>query len=163
MPKWLKIILGVIGAIIIFFAIDIVCIFTLNKPLFAIKEDNGGSTSLVYRGLLYDTYNCPEYSTPQIKAKGIKFACAEAKTDTGKVIELKDKTKEIENFMCAEALESFYEDDQYIYFWSCIKNEYMVVIYENGFEETISDALKNKTITISDLDRYNISYYKEEK
>ncbi len=39
----------------------------------------------------------------------------------------------------------------------------MIVKYESGFEEPISEALKDKTITISDLDRYNISYYKEEK
>ncbi len=157
MPKWLKISFGIIGTIIIFFVVDLICIFTLNRPLFAIKKDNGTT----YKGLLYDTYNCPEYSTPQIKAKGTKFTCAVAKKDIGKVIELVDKTKEIEDFICAEALESFYEDDQYTYFWSCIKNEYMIVRYESGFEETISDALKNKTITISDLDRYNISYYKE--
>ena len=73
------------------------------------------------------------------------------------------ETKDIKDFHCAEALESFYEDDNYVYYWSCIKNEYMIVKYENGYEETISNALKNNTIKISDLDDYNISYIKETK
>ena len=37
----------------------------------------------------------------------------------------------------------------------------MIVKYESGFEETISDALKYGTIKISDLDRFNIDYIKE--
>lgn len=163
MKKWWKISLGIIGVVIIFFAVDLICIFTINRPLFAIKEDNFASGGLVYIGLLYDTYSCPEYSSPQIKAKGTKFNCAISKDNVGKVIELVDKTKEIADFACNETLESFYEDDDYIYFWNCIKNKYMIVKYENGLEETISDALKNKTITISDLDRYNINYLKQEK
>lgn len=76
MKKWLKIILGVLGVIILLIGIDIVCIFIINKPLFAIKENSKDSANLVYRGLLYDTYNCHEYSVPQIKAKGSKFTCA---------------------------------------------------------------------------------------
>ena len=44
-----------------------------------------------------------------------------------------------------------------------MKNKYMIVKYESGYEETISDALKYKAITISDLDKYNISYIKENK
>ncbi len=93
MKKWVKIILGVIGVVVILLVVDLICIFTINRPLFAIKEDNGDS-SVVYKGLLYNTYNCKEYSTPQIKAKGTKFNCATGKKDIGKVIELVDKTQE---------------------------------------------------------------------
>lgn len=81
MKKRLKIIIGVVGIIILLFAIDIVCIFTINKPLFAIKEDNGDSVNLIYRGLFYDTYNCHEFPTPQIKVKGAKFTCTAIKYD----------------------------------------------------------------------------------
>ena len=48
-------------------------------------------------------------------------------------------------------------------YWNCIKNEYMIVKYENGYEETISEALKKGTININDLDSYNIEYIKEKK
>lgn len=81
MKKWLKITLGVIGGIILLFAIDLMCIFTINKPLFAIKEDNGDSVHLIYRGLFYDTYNCHEFPAPQIKLKGTKFTCVAIEYD----------------------------------------------------------------------------------
>ena len=152
-------ILILILVLVLLVILDLVCIFNISRPLFAIKENNG----YVYRGLFYDTYNCPEYSIPQIKSKTAKFNCAIDCKDVGKVNEIVDTTKSIENFACAEALESFYEDNDYIYFWGCMKNQYMIVRYESGFEETISDALKYGTITISDLDRYNISYIKQEK
>ena len=73
---WPKvIIMAIIVGIILLFAIDLVCIYTINRPLFAIKEDNGDSVDLIYRGVFYDTYNCHEYSALQIKAKGSKFTC----------------------------------------------------------------------------------------
>lgn len=163
MKKWLKITLGVIGGIILLFAIDILCIFTINRPLFAIKEDNGDSVNLIYRGLFYNTYNCHEFATPQIKVKGAKYTCAVLEFDAGSVVSIEDKTKNIEDFACDTVLEKFYEDSNYTYYWNCMKNEYMIVKYENDFEETISNALKYGTITINDLDRYNIDYIKENK
>ena len=161
MKKWLKITLGVIGGFGLLLVIDLVCIFTIHRPLFAIKEDNGDSVNIVYRGLLYDTLYCHEYSTPQVKPKGTKISCAVERFDVGDVVSIKDTTKEINDFACAEALESFYEDDMYKYFWNCMKNKYMIVQYESVFEEPVSEALKYGTITISDLDRFNIDYIKE--
>lgn len=161
MKKWLKITLGVIGGFGLLLVIDLVCIFTIHRPLFAIKEDNGDSVNIVYRGLLYDTLYCHEYYTPQVKPKGTKISCAVERFDVGDVVSIKDTTKEINDFACAEALESFYEDDMYKYFWNCMKNKYMIVQYESGFEEPVSEALKYGTITISDLDRFNIDYIKE--
>lgn len=161
MKKSKKIILKVIGIFIMLLILDLVCIFLINRPLLAIKQDNGDSVNLIYKGLFYDTYNCHEYSIPQIKLKGTKFACAIERVDIGKVVKIKDKTKNKINFSCAEILESFYQDENYIYFWECKKNKYMIVEYESGFEESISSALKYKTIKISDLDKFNIDYIKE--
>ena len=95
MKKWLKITLGVVGGIIILFAIDLICIFTINRPLFAIKEDNGDSVNLIYRGLFYDTYNCHEFSVPQIKVKGAKYTCVVLEFD--EQIKSNYKPTEIEN------------------------------------------------------------------
>lgn len=72
----LKIILGIIVTIILCFILDFISIFSLNRPLFAIREDNGDSVNIIYRGIFYDTYNCIEYSVPQIKSKGTKFTCS---------------------------------------------------------------------------------------
>ena len=160
MKKMLKVILAVIGIVALLFIIDLICIFAINRPLLAIKEDNGDSANLIYRGLVYNTYNCHEYSSPQIKLKGSKFTCA---ASSNKIIEIIDKTKDIKDFACNETLESFYQDDNYNYYWNCIKNEYMIVKYENGYEETISEALKKGTINIKDLDSYNIECIKEKK
>ncbi len=89
------------------------------------------------------------------------------KDDNKEVIDgdyvLIDKTKEQPDFVCAEALEGFYEDDDYLYYYSCIKSDYIVVRYKDGHEEPVKDALKNGKITIKDLDKYGISYYKELK
>lgn len=161
MKKFIKIFLIIIGIIILSTVIDLVCIFTINRPLFAIKDDCDCVYS-VYRGVFYDTYNCPEYSVPQIKAKSTKFSCADVIVNIGDVVEIVDTTKKIDDFTCAEALEEFYSDDNYAYYWSCIKDKYMIVKYESGFEETISSALKNGTIDISDLDRYGIDYIRDD-
>ena len=163
MKKWMKISLGVIGGTLALIVIDLLCIFTLHRPLLAVREDNGDSVNIVYRGLLYDTLYCHEYSTPQVKPKGTKISCAVERVDVGDVVSIKDTTKEIKDFACAEALESFYEDDMYKYFWNCMKNKYMIVKYDDGFEETISQALLKGHIEIQILDKFNISYIKYEK
>ena len=163
MKKVIKYIFWAISLLFLLFVMDLTCIFIIKRPLFGIRVDNGDSVNIVYKGLLYDTYNCNEYATPQIKAKDTKFLCAVEITNIGEIKEIVDTTKEIKDFMCAEALESFYEDENYIYYWSCIKNNYMIVRYKRGYEETISEALKYGTITITDLDNFNIYYIKEEK
>ena len=76
MKKNLKIVVGILMVIILYFVIDFICIFTINKPPFAVKEDNGDLVNIIYRGLFYDTYNCIEYSVPQIKSKVAKFTCS---------------------------------------------------------------------------------------
>ena len=74
-----------------------------------------------------------------------------------------DKTTEMESFNCNQMLERFYEDDTYEYFYSCVKSTYVVVKYSDGTEQEVREALKDGKITIKDLDKYNISYYKQER
>lgn len=158
MKKSLKIILIIISIIILCFITDLICVFMIERPIFAIKDENN-----VYKSIIYDTYICDEYTVPQIKLKGTKFSCSNVKVDISKVIEIVDTTKDIEDFACAEVLEQFYEDEIYRYYYSCIKSEYIIVKYENGYEQTVANALKYGTINIDDLDLYNIKYIKEEK
>lgn len=163
MKKWLRIGLGVIGIMILCNVIDLVCIFTINRPLFAIRTDNDGSINVVYKGIFYDTYDCAEYSALQIKSKGTKFSCAISRFEIGNVIEIVDTTRDMKDFACAEVLEEFYEDDESVYYYNCIKSKYIVVRYESGYEETVENALKYGTIQISDLDDYNIDYIRYDK
>lgn len=159
MKRLIKIMLGIIIVIIICIVVDFICIFTMNRPLFGIQVRQ----PYTYTGLFYNVYNCPEYPMAQIKSKKTKFSCAISRTEIGKVIDIVDETKDMKDFACAEALEGFYEDDNYQYFFSCIKGKYIVVKYESGFQETVKDALKYGTITIDDLEHYGISYIKYEK
>lgn len=156
MNKYLKIMFLLIGIIILSIIIDLICIFTINKPIFAIKINNDE----VYKGLFFDTYNCQEYSIPQIKTKRTKFSCSVSRINIGKLTKIVDKTKNMKNFACAEMLEQFYEDEEYEYYYSCIKGKYIIAKYESGYEETVENSLKYKTITIKDLDKYNIDYIK---
>lgn len=126
MKKSLKIILIIISIIILCFITDLICVFMIERPIFAIKDENN-----VYKSIIYDTYICDEYTVPQIKLKGTKFSCSNVKVDISKVIEIVDTTKDIEDFACAEVLEQFYEDEIYRYYYSCIKSEYIIVKYEN--------------------------------
>lgn len=64
---------------------------------------------------------------------------------------------------CDSALETFYEDDNAIYKWSCIKNSYMKVQYSDGSSQLVSDALESGAITIADLDNNHILYEEEMK
>ena len=72
MKKRFKIIIGIIFVLLGMVIIDLICVYTINRPIFAISDDSG----FVYKGLFYDTYNCPEYSVVKIKSKGTKFNCA---------------------------------------------------------------------------------------
>lgn len=74
-----------------------------------------------------------------------------------------DTTKLSSNFACAQAIDVFYEDSNYKYYYTCIRSNYIVVEYTNGTKENIKVALKNNRIKITDLDKYNISYLKEQK
>ena len=73
-----------------------------------------------------------------------------------------DKVKE-ENMACAEALEQFYEDKEYIYYFPCIKSKNVIVIYSNGYQETVATSLEYGDITIEDLERNNIEFIKHKK
>lgn len=161
MKKCIKCIMLVILIILVLLVIDLICIFTIHRPLLTQAEDYGSYA--IYKGIFYNTYNCEEYSVPQIKFKWEKFNCASIKINLGKVVSIIDKTKDIKDFACDEMLEEFYQDNDYKYYWNCIKDEYIIVKYESGYEETVSNALLNKTITIRDLDNYNIDYIKEKK
>lgn len=95
MKKWTKTLLKIIIIAILLLVIDLISIFVFSKPIFAIKEKNNDSTNVIYKGLLYNTYICHEYTVPQIKIKGTKYNCSHI------IIEKNKKSKyeiaEIEN------------------------------------------------------------------
>ncbi len=73
-----------------------------------------------------------------------------------------DETQDPE-VLCATAMEEFFEDDNYTYYFTCEKSGSVKVIYNDNTMEKVTVALKSGHIKITDLDRFNITYVKEEK
>lgn len=73
MNIYLKTLVIIISVIVLLVVIYLVCIFTINRPIIAIKKDN------VYYGIFYDSYDCMEYSVLQIQPKNSKFSCVVSK------------------------------------------------------------------------------------
>ena len=73
MNKYLKIFLIVIISIFLLVVVDLTCIFTINRPIIAIKKHN------VYYGIFYDSYDSMEYSVLQVQPKNSKFSCVVSK------------------------------------------------------------------------------------
>lgn len=156
-----RIILIIVAVFTLHTIIDLVAIYNFNKPLFAFKGDNHK-----YHGLLYDTYFCPEFSAPFIKAKWNKYECVvipkseETKEEVKEVEKIVDKFLTEPGLMCAQALELFYSDNEFDYYFSCMKSGMIIVYYTDGTEETIKEALGKGRITLDDLNKYHIGYYK---
>lgn len=73
-----------------------------------------------------------------------------------------DETKN-SNISIAQALELFYSDETYDYYFSSIKSQYVIVNFKDGTKKTVKEALKNNEITIADLDAFKIEYSKKAK
>lgn len=72
-----------------------------------------------------------------------------------------DETTELDDFSCPSGLEEIYLDNDYIYYLPCIKSEYIKVIFQDNKELSLIEALKYNKVSIEDLDRFNIKYYKK--
>ena len=56
-------ILVVVVLLFISVCVDMISIYGVNKPVFAVFDKDKN----MYRGLFYNTYICPAYSAPKIK------------------------------------------------------------------------------------------------
>ncbi len=77
------------------------------------------------------------------------------------ITEIIDRTV-TEGIPTDQALQPFCMDEKYIYSFPSIRSEYIIVKFNNGNEMTVIDALEKGLVTINDLDRWNIQYYKKE-
>ena len=158
--KYKKYILIAVFSIIFIIIIDISqAIIFQNSPVLKIREHfDGGTLYYKDKGLITYTYNCIGEKRKTV-LKWEKYSCPLKET----TFEIIDESKNIKDFICAEALEEIYRDDEYIYFLSCMKSEYIKVNYSpNHFSENIITALKEGRVKISDLDIFKIDYIKKE-
>lgn len=82
-------------------------------------------------------------------------------SDVVTVVDIIDRT-ETEPLLTADALEGFWCDDEFTYYFASIKSHYVIVHYSDGTQETVREALEAGRVTLADLDRFGIDYYKEE-
>ena len=74
-------------------------------------------------------------------------------------ITLIDKSK---GSNCAQAIEYFYEDNAYKYYFTCIKSSSMYLLID-GKEYPLKEALNNKVTTIKELEENGIKFLKQSK
>lgn len=109
------------------------------------KKEENSSSKVVEENL--------ELENKIIKKKSIKPGL-----ENDKNIILIDKS----NGTCAQAIEVFYEDAYYKYYFSCIKSHSMYV-YKNGIEYRLVDALNKGIVTIKELEENGYSFPKISK
>lgn len=68
-----------------------------------------------------------------------------------------------ETGICAEALEGFYSDSVYDYYFPCIKSKTTFVKFADGRKITVANALKEGLVTIKELEEKGLQIYKELK
>ncbi len=85
-----------------------------------------------------------------------------ADTADGVIVKITDHAKE-ENIPCDTALEKFYEDEKYEYYFGVIKSQYVKVTYSDGTTENIVTALNAGRVTVEALDAFGIEYYTKAK
>lgn len=80
------------------------------------------------------------------------------------IIKGKSKLKIIDaTYACAPSPEKFYEDEEYIYSFACVKSQSVYVKFENGNKMLIVDALEAEKVTIKELIYAGLEVYKEKK
>lgn len=148
MMKKILIIISVFFGII--FLDSIQALIFDNSPIIGIKIGNEKKV-----GILVETHYC-WYGKRDTVIEGFNYSCEYEKEKYVLV-------NEQGSSLCFQMLAAFYEDDIYTYYWSCANDNNMIVKYNDGSKELISEALKNKHIDIQALDKFNISYIKEKK
>lgn len=96
------------------------------------------------------TETTPEVTTPEPEKPD---------NPTKEVSNIVDLTK-TQNIITPDALECFYTDANFHYFFDSIKSAYVTVYYKDGTEENVIAALQAGHITVTDLKKYDIWYSK---
>lgn len=66
-------------------------------------------------------------------------------------------------YSCSTVAETFYEDDEYVYSFPCVKSSSIFVKFENGNKMLVVDALEQNKVTIDELLDAGLEVYKNKK
>lgn len=78
--------------------------------------------------------------------------------ESEKKIEILDAT-----YICAEALEKFYEDEKFEYYFTCMKSGSVYVKFANSNKMLVVTALEEELVTIEELLDAGLKVHKIEK
>lgn len=108
-------------------------------------------------GEVFLTYG---YSDDTVHIRWI-YKMKAAVNDGGReVLKITDRAEK-ENISTDTALEKFWSDGVYDYFFGSIRNEYVIVEFSDGTKKTVKEAFDDGEISISDLDKFKIGYIKQ--
>ena len=151
MKKTIKYLCILVGVILLIFLMDLSRSVLFNKePLIVISTTNDNGVK-VSNSILYKTYNCN--GKIYVESISSKFNCP----IENKLITLTQNNKDI----CIDGIDYFYEDENYRYYFTCLKSNYIIVNI-NDKEYMLKDALENGIITIKDIEN-KIELKKENK
>lgn len=146
MKGLLKVTLGVLAILILVIIVDLMWITIFKRPIFAVKEDNGDSVNMIYKGVFYDTYMCHEYTKPKIHLKGTKLTCT-PKLSTYKIEDKNFIIEESNSLVNKKTFAFTYNDIDYYY----ENTEFKIYIEENSNRYDLKTALENNLIKFNNI------------
>lgn len=66
-------------------------------------------------------------------------------------------------YSCNQSREKFYEDDNYVYYFPCVKSTSIFVKFPNGNKILVVKALEENKVTIDELIKAGLEVIKEDK
>ena len=166
--KVVQSILCVLSIIVIYFLIDLFCIWYTGKPVIYLKKEQA-DYHILYKSLVYDVYNCNSPNVVMgtfIVKKKEKFECKSITLEEAKklkVISIVDQTKENKDFVCNDNKEVLFEDDENVYYFECPKSDFVIVEYDDGSKDTIKSAINKGLVNLTILNEFEISFKSESK
>lgn len=120
----------------------------------------GQTVAVTYTGPVLESYPAQIPNTLRIEVLDDELHVITIEEEVT-VTDIVDRTK-TEPLVTLDVLEGFWCDDEYAYYFSSLKSDLIIVHYSDGTQEPVREALGAGRVTIADLDRFGIGYYKEE-
>jgi len=130
-----------------------------KKPLFVIASKKRVDNQKIFYGIGYKVVECYLDNTFHIGFYNMKNRCPFNSIDDFIITD--------ENEICASALEFIYEDENYKYYFPCLKSNTVFIEFADGQRVSVNQILNNPSlfpITIYEIIKKDPDlFYKEEK
>jgi hypothetical protein len=159
----LLLILSIITIYFVAFTIDAHRVINFKSPIFAWDIKSNRANEKQYKGLGYkiNIYYFENGDTEKTEMSVFGKVIARSITNTNS----DDFTIVDETQVCAQALELMHEDDEYKYYFECIKSETVFIVFADGSRLSVRDAMlvSSKNWIVLIIEKYPELFYKEAK